>query len=74
MDISKIIAMINKAVTLYDQASDLFEKVKPSIDNITDGDKSDSLEEAYARLNASMERARDAHSDLDAAIAAKLNK
>ncbi len=71
MDIGSILSMIDKAILLYDGASDLFEKIKPSVDNIT-GDKSKTLEEANARLDAAATRARSAHDDLEAAISAKL--
>ncbi len=62
-----ILSMVEKAIKLYDQASDLLEKAKPSLDNIKAGDSA-SLEEAQDRLASAMMRAHDAHDTLEEAI------
>jgi len=67
------VGIITKAAELIEQGADLYESVKPSIDSMT-GERPDGLAEARARLDRSMARARQAHSNLDAAIAARLER
>ncbi len=66
-----ILNIIEKAISFYDQASDLLEKVKPSLDNIKAGD-STTLEAAQKRLQDSMDRAHEAHDTLEAAISQQI--
>lgn len=66
-----LLNMLDKAIRLYDEGSDLLAKVQPSLDNIKKGTSTD-LEDAQDRLRKALDRAHEAHDTLEASIAQQI--
>ncbi len=67
-----VLDTINKAIDLYTEAAELYEKIQPSIEGVT-APPSKGLIEAQLRLQTAMDRANIAHNSLEAAIAERLS-
>ncbi len=68
-----IFAMLDRAADLFDEATEIYNRVKPSIDNVG-AEGSDGLAAARIRLEQSMARAQQAHASLDDAITQRLGE
>ncbi len=68
-----IMGMLTKAADLYDEATGIYERLKPSIANVTAGE-SEGLAAAQVRLRQAMDRAQAAQGSLDDAIAKRLGE
>jgi hypothetical protein len=69
-----ILALINRATELIDEGLSIYNRLKPEVSDASSALGDDTLAEAKARLEASLQRAQAAHDDLASAIAARLNK
>ncbi len=68
-----VIGMLTKATDLYDEATQIYNRLKPSVANVTAGESA-TLEAAQARLREAMGRAQAAQGSLDEAIAKRLGE
>ncbi len=68
-----IFAIIERATKLIEEGTELYETAKPAIDSLT-GARPADLQAAKDRLEQSLARAKSAGANLDAAIAAQLNR
>lgn len=68
-----ILALINRATELIDEGLTIYNQIKPEITDAKSAVGDDTLEEAKARLEQSMQRAKSAHDSLHAAIQQRLN-
>jgi hypothetical protein len=69
-----ILDLINRATELIDEGLTIYNRLRPEISDVGSAIGDDTLAEAKARLEASLQRAQAAHDDLAAAIDARLNK
>lgn len=69
-----ILGMVNRATELIDEGLNIYHSVKGEVTDASAAHNDTTLEEAKARLEASIQRAQTAHDSLAAAIDARLNK
>jgi hypothetical protein len=69
-----ILGMVNRATELIDEGLNIYHSVKGEVTDASAAHDDDTLEQAKARLESSIQRATLAHDSLKAAIDARLNK